>query len=99
VVHYKKGVNHHKSGSSGVVKMNIYKLRKIMDWIRGQGKLPTDEFGQILSVDDLMGWFGLSECLTRSERLCIKKELAAMVEAELSVERLRQLEQLRLSMS
>jgi hypothetical protein len=79
--------------------MNIYKLRKLVDWIRSQGRLPTDEFGQILPVDDLMDWFGLSDCLTRHEQLCIKKELAAMVEAELSVERLRQLEQLRLSMS
>ena len=79
--------------------MNIHKLRRVVDWIRGQGKLPTDEFGQILGVDDLMDWFGLSECLTRHEQLCIKKELAAMVEGELSVERLRQLEQLRLGMS
>ena len=79
--------------------MNIYKLRRVVDWIRSQGKLPTDEFGQILSVDDLMDWFGLSECLTRPEQLCVKKELAGMVEAELSVERLRQLEQLRLCMS
>ena len=73
--------------------MNIYKLRKIIDWIRRQGRLPTDEFGQILSIDDLMGWFGLNECLTRAEQLCIKKELKSMVEAELAVERLKQLEQ------
>jgi len=79
--------------------MNIYKLRRVVDWIRSQGKLPTDQFGQILSVDDLMGWFGLSECLTQPEQLCIKKELVTMVEVELSVERLRQLEQLRLCMS
>ena len=79
--------------------MNIYKLRKITDWIRSQGKLPTDEFGQILSIDELMGWFWLSECLTRWERLHMKKELAALVEAELSIERLKQLEQTRSSMS
>ena len=36
--------------------MNIYKLRKIMELIRSRGKLPTDEFGQILSVDVLMVW-------------------------------------------
>ena len=78
--------------------MNIYKLRKIMEMIRGRGKLPTDEFGQILSVDELMGWFGLKECLTRWEQLHIEKELAALVEAELAVERLRQLEQIRSTM-
>ena len=71
--------------------MNIYKLRKIIDLIRRQGKLPTDQFGQILPVDDLMGWFGLAESLTRPEQLCMKKEFAAMVEAELAVERLEQL--------
>ena len=79
--------------------MNIYKLRKIIDWIRSQGKLPTDEFGQILSIDELMGWFGLTECLTRAEQLAVRKELAAMVEAELTTEELRQLEQIRSTMS
>jgi len=78
--------------------MNIYKLRKIIDWIRSQGKLPTDEFGQILSVDDLMGWFGLTECLTRAEQLCIRKELTVMVEAELTMERLKQLEKIQSTM-
>jgi hypothetical protein len=79
--------------------MNIHKARKVIELIRSHGKLPADEFGQILSVDDLMGWFGLSECLTRAEQLCIREELAAMVEAELAVERLRQLEELRSTMS
>ncbi len=78
--------------------MNIYKLRKIMNWIRNQGRLPTDEFGQILSVDDLMGWFGLTEYLTRAEQLAVRKELTAMVEAELAVERLKQLEQIQSTM-
>jgi len=71
--------------------MNIYKLRKLIDLIRRQGKLPTDQFGQILPVDDLMGWFGLTESLTRTEQRCMKKEFTAMVEAELAVERLEQL--------
>ena len=73
--------------------MNIYKLRRIIDVIRSHGSLPTDEHGQILSIDDLMGWFGLSDCLTRAEQLCISKELAAMIEAELVVERIKQFEQ------
>ncbi len=79
--------------------MNIYKLRKIIDLIRRQGKLPTDQFGQILPVDDLMGWFGLTESLTRTEQLGIKKELAAMVEAELAVERLEQQRQIESDMA
>ena len=79
-----------------VVKMNVYKLRKIVDWIRSQGKLPTDQFGQILSVDDLMGWFGLSDCLTIDEQLYIERELNGIIEAESTV---AELEQLRLSMS
>ncbi len=79
--------------------MNIYKLRKIIDLIRRQGKLPTDQFGQILPVDDLMGWFGLTEFLTRTEQRCMQKELAAMVEAELAVERLEQLKSLESDVS
>ena len=75
------------------VKTNIHKLRKIMNWIRNHGRLPTDEFGQILSVDDLMGWFGLNECLTVDEQLYIEEELKGMIEAELALERLKQLEQ------
>ena len=71
--------------------MNIYKLRTIIDLIRRQGKLPTDQFGQILPVGDLMGWFGLTESLTRPEQFRMKEELAAMVEAELVVESLEQL--------
>ena len=76
-----------------VVRMNVYKLRKIVDWIRNQGKLPTDQFGQILPVDDLMGWFGLSDCLTIDEQLYIERELKGIIEAELAVERIKQLEQ------
>ena len=78
--------------------MNIYKLRKIIELIRSHGRLPTDEFGQILSVEELMGWFGLKECLTRWEQLHIERELSALVEAELAVERLNQLEQIRSTM-
>ena len=79
-----------------VVRTNVHKLRKIMDWIRNQGRLPTDEFGQILSVDDLMGWFGLNECLTMDEQLYIERELKGIIEAESTVLRL---EQIRSSLS
>ena len=74
-----------------VVRTNVYKLRKIMDWIRSQGRLPTDEFGQILPVDDLMGWFGLNERLTVDEQLYIERELKGIIEAESTVLRLEQI--------
>ena len=62
--------------------MNIHKKRDIVDHIRKQGKLPTDQFGQILPVKDLMLWFELDKCLTVSEQEIIKKEMAALVDAE-----------------
>ena len=81
------------------VRTNVYKLRKIVDWIRNQGRLPTDQFGQILPVDDLMGWFGLSDCLTIDEQLYIERELKGIIEAESAVAQLNQLEQIRSTMS
>ena len=78
--------------------MNPYTLRHILDFIRRQGKLPADQFGQTLPACDLLAWFGLTECLTKPEQLRIEEELAAMIEAELSIEKLRQLETQRTSM-
>jgi len=75
--------------------MNKQKIWNIMDFIRRQGKLPTDQFGQILPVDDLLAWFGLDECLSRYEQRYVKQELAALAEAQLAVERIRMAEQLR----
>jgi len=69
--------------------MNVYKMRNIIEWIRAQGKLPTDEYGQMLSVDDLMGWFGLNGCLTGGEQLYIRRELEAMIQAELALEEMK----------
>ena len=69
--------------------MNIYKIRRIVEWIRANGRLPTDAYGEVLSPDDLIGWFGLNEVLTVDEQEYMRKELAAMVEAELSLENLR----------
>ena len=69
--------------------MNIYKIRRIVEWIRANGKLPTDAYGEVLSPDNLLGWFGLNEVLTVDEQEYMRKELAAMVEAELSLEDLR----------
>jgi len=79
--------------------MNIYKKQDIVAFIRRQGKLPTDQFGQILPVDDLISWFELDKCLTRYEQLVIKEELAALVEAEQAMEKIRLMEQARTNMS
>jgi len=75
--------------------MNKHKIWKIVDFIRSQGKLPTDQFGQILPVDDLLAWYGLDECLSSYEQQCVKKELAALAEAQLALEQIRMAEQLR----
>ena len=75
--------------------MNVYKIRRIIEWIRSKGKLPTDAYGQVLSVNDLMGWFGLTEFLTTGEQIYMRQELADMIEAELSLEKLRMPEKLR----
>ena len=75
--------------------MNRHKIWNIVDLIRRQGKLPTDQFGQILPVDDLLAWFGLDEYLSLHEQRCVKQELVALAEAQLAVEKLRMAEQLR----
>jgi len=79
--------------------MNIHKRRGIVDFVRKQGELPTDQFGQILPVNDLMSWFELDKCLTASEQEVIKQELAALVEVEEAMEKLRLMEQAQTNMS
>jgi len=75
--------------------VNLYKIRYIVEFIRRQGKLPTDQYGQVLCASDLLAWFGLSECLTVDKLSYIEKELVGMIEAEIAVERLKQAEQIR----
>ena len=75
--------------------MNRYKVRDIVDLIRSRGKLPTDQFGQILPVDDLFAWFGLDEGLAPDEHQYIRQELGAMAESQEELERLRLAEELR----
>ena len=79
--------------------MNIHKRRGIVEFVRKQGKLPTDQFGQILPVKDLMSWFELDECLTVSEQEIIKQELAALVEVEEAMEKLKLMEHAQANMS
>ena len=69
--------------------MNRYKIRSILDFIRNQGRLPTDERGVILDQDDILAWFGLDNLLNPAEQRQVKQELLAMIEAQAFMERLR----------
>ena len=69
--------------------MNTCKMMAIAELIRGQGGLPTDQMGEILSPEDVLVWFGLDKLLTAEEQAEAKRELGAMAEAQALVERLR----------
>jgi len=77
------------------MSVNLYKIRHVLDFIRRQGRLPTDVYGQLLSAHDMVAWFGLKDCLTRDELSYIEEELVGLIEAERAVERLRQSYQAR----
>ena len=62
--------------------MNIYKKRRIIEHIHKKGRLPTDQFGQILSPEELLVWFKLDGPLSEYEQAVIKVELMGMIEAE-----------------
>lgn len=68
--------------------MNPHKLRAILDFVRSQGALPTDQFGEILEAGDLLVWFDLGEALSAEERMHVARELAQMREAQTFVDRL-----------
>lgn len=69
--------------------MNRQKLNAIVTYVRGHGRLPTDQFGKVLSPEDMLVWFGLRELLTLEEQYHVKAELLEMAEAEAMMERLR----------
>ena len=69
--------------------MNRYKIRSILNFIRSQGRLPTDERGVILDQDEILVWYGLGELLTVEEERVVRQELLAMIEAQAFMERLR----------
>ena len=74
--------------------MSKRKVYSILDFIRRQGRLPTDPFDQILAVDDLLSWFGLDECLSAGERRQLRLELGVMAEAQQALEELQMARQL-----
>ena len=63
--------------------MNPYKKNKILDFIRSKGKLPTDQYGQYLELDDMLVWFGLEDKLNAHEKGYIKREFKKMIDGEL----------------
>lgn len=69
--------------------MNKYKLGAILESIRGQGNLPMDQWGEVLSPDDLLVWFGLDGHLSLEEEIILKGELVLMAEAEIFMDLLR----------
>ena len=77
------------------MSVNLYKIRHVLDFIRRQGRLPTDAYGQFLSAHDMVAWFGLKDCLTKEEVSYMEAELEGVIEAERAVERLRQSHQAR----
>jgi hypothetical protein len=94
-VHQKTGEPPHRVVQPELTKMNRYKVRDIVDLIRSKGKLPTDPFGQILPVDDLLAWFGLDEGLAPDEHRQVRQELALMAASQGELEKLRLAEELR----
>lgn len=73
--------------------MNPYKLKAIIELVRRQGRLPTDRWGCVLNPDDLLVWYGLNSELTLEEQREVKRELAALAEAEGFVDRLQPVRQ------
>ena len=69
--------------------MDGQKITGILDVMRDQGRLPTDQFGQVLRVDDPVGWLGLDGCLLTEEMASVRSRLAAMVEAQLARDQIK----------
>lgn len=68
--------------------MNPYKKQEILQHIRGQGRLPTDRFGNVMSPDDMLVWFDLASILNAEEQNEIKRELVALTDAESFLDKL-----------
>ena len=75
--------------------MNERKKKDIIDFVLSKGKLPADPYGQLLSPDELLVWFGLNEYLTAAEQYVIRQELAAMVEIQEAIDKIKSSEALR----
>lgn len=63
--------------------MNPYKLRAIVEYLRNEGK------GLSATHDELLRCYGLDDLLSLDEQDAIKRELAAIAEAEAFMDQLR----------
>ena len=68
--------------------MNKYKIQKIVEYIRQKGRLPTDQFDQILSAEDILGWYGLEDLLGTEERLQVKREIESLIDAQIFMDQI-----------
>lgn len=66
-------------------KINYARVNAMLTIIKGS-KLPRDRWGQILSYQDLIAWYGLDEKLTPAELDVIKPKLADLVEIQNAIE-------------
>ena len=63
--------------------MNPYKLKAIVEYLRKEGR------GLSASHEELLRCFGLEEVLPSDEQETVKRELAAIAEAEMFMEAVR----------
>jgi len=64
------------------MNVNNYIIHRVLRDIQAKGKLPEDDYGNILPTDDLIGWFELEGKLNTNELKIIKRELELMAEAQ-----------------
>ena len=64
------------------MSVNDYIIRRVLRNIQAKGKLPEDDYGNVLPTDDLIGWFELEDKLTTDELNVIKHQLELMAQAQ-----------------
>jgi len=69
--------------------MNPYKLRAILEFIRRDGELRPRDSEREWSVEDVVTYLHLDKLLTTGELSVVRRELAAMAEADVFMDDLR----------
>jgi len=69
--------------------MNRYKVRAVIELIRQRGHLPMDDFGNLLSPDEIMDRLALKDVLTPGECLAVRWELVAIMEAQQAIDHIK----------
>ena len=64
------------------MSVNKHIISQVLRDIRAKGKLPEDDYGNVLAADDLVGWFELKGKLTADELKIIRRELELMARAQ-----------------